>query len=197
MSSSRSEPHVLQCRCQSTPTQPIKNRGGRGGRGTRLLLASSHLIIDHVPLSRRSTVPTPTIETSPAFGRSLRCFFISHRNVCSSLLFPLLVPFACGHHLSPRIGIVFSLAIWCTTLLPATFVYFPHSPTLLPATFLLVHFTSSQCVSPTPPLLTHLGTSVHLLPPPPGYWYTVVLPATGRSRSPTRKPQFQRFRRVQ
>ena len=31
LSSSRSERHVLQCRCQPTPTQPIQNRSG-GGR---------------------------------------------------------------------------------------------------------------------------------------------------------------------
>ena len=49
----------------------------------------------------------------------------------------------CGHHLSPRIVIVFSLLkLWCTEFLHVTFVYFPHL--LTHPVLLLVHFTFSQ-----------------------------------------------------
>ena len=39
----------------------------------------------------------------------------------------------------------------------------------------------------------HTGTSVHLLPPPPGYWYT---PFFWQVQVPYTKSQFQRFREV-
>ena len=47
------------------------------------------------------------VETPPTFGRSLRFIHIRHRNrslILSSSCFAV-----CGHHLAPRIAIVFSL----------------------------------------------------------------------------------------
>ena len=69
----------------------------------------SHLTIDHASLSRRSTVPTPIVETPPAFGCSLRF----SPPMLHKKLFAHLLPRSCfavyGHHLSPRISTVFSL----------------------------------------------------------------------------------------
>ena len=81
--------------------------GGRGGGGrTHLLLAlfvwslTTHLLRDGAPFLL-------LLETPPTFGRSLRFLHILHKNC---LLFLSLSCFAvCGHHLSPRIAIVFSL----------------------------------------------------------------------------------------
>ena len=76
-----------------------------GGGGAYLLLALSLLAIDHASLSRRGTVPT-LIETPPTFGRSLRLFHTLHE----LFAYPFPSCFAvCGHHLIPRIAIVFSL----------------------------------------------------------------------------------------
>ena len=47
------------------------------------------------------------IETPTTFGRSLRFFHILHGN-CLLILSPSCFA-VCGHHLSPRIAIVFSL----------------------------------------------------------------------------------------
>ena len=67
-SSSCSERHILQHRCQPTPTQHIYiyNIGFFKGGGTHLLLALViwPLTIDHASLSRRSTVPTCNRDTS-------------------------------------------------------------------------------------------------------------------------------------
>ena len=38
-----------------------------------------------------------------------------------------------------------------------------------------------------------MGMSVHLLPPPPGYWHTYIFLLSGRSRSPTRNRTFSVF----
>ena len=71
-----------------------------------MLLALDILTIDHASLSRPSNVPTPH-KTPPTFGRSLRFPHMLHVNF---LLISTPCCFAfCGHYLSPRITIVFSL----------------------------------------------------------------------------------------
>ena len=72
----------------------------------------------------------------------------------------------CGHHLSPRIAIVFSLLCSVPNFSLPPFVYFPQSPPLRthpvpPCTFHILPLC--EFYSPLP---CHKGTSVHLLPPP-------------------------------
>ena len=66
----------------------------------------SRVAIDHTSFWRRSAVLL-LIETPPTFGRSLRFFHILHRN-CLLILSPSCFA-VCGHHLSPKIALVFSL----------------------------------------------------------------------------------------
>ena len=63
----------------------------------------SHLTIDHASLSRRSTVPTPDRHLQHLGAH----FHILHRNF--SLILSPSCFIVCGHHLFPRIAIVFSL----------------------------------------------------------------------------------------
>ena len=78
LSSSRGERHVLQYRCQPTPTQPIHIKtnnayiggGGWGGGGYSLVACLCHSTIDYASLSRRSTVPTPNRDTSNTWAVS-------------------------------------------------------------------------------------------------------------------------------
>ena len=65
------------------------------------LACLSRLIIDHASISRRSTVPPPI------FGRSLRFFHILRTDYL--LILPPSCFAVCGHRLSPRIAVVFSL----------------------------------------------------------------------------------------
>ena len=66
----------------------------------------SHLPIGHASLSRRSTVPTPNRNTSNN-GAVITIFPCNTLN-CLFILSPSYFT-VCGHHLSPRIVIVFSL----------------------------------------------------------------------------------------
>ena len=76
------------------------------GGGTHLLLAlvisslTTHPFRDGAPFLL-------LVQTRTTFGRSLLFFHILHRN-CSLTLSPACFA-VCGHHLSPRIAIVFSL----------------------------------------------------------------------------------------
>ena len=80
---------------------------GLGG-GTHLLLAFlSHLAIDHAHPFRDGAPFLLLIETPPTFGCSVRFFHILHKK-CLLILFPSCFA-VCGHHVSPRIAIVFSL----------------------------------------------------------------------------------------
>ena len=64
------------------------HRGGRGGKSRgHLLLALSHLTIDHASLSRRSTVPTPNRDTSNDWALITPFLHILHKN-CSLILPP-------------------------------------------------------------------------------------------------------------
>ena len=67
-----------------------------------------HMTIDHASLSRRSTFLL-LIETPPTIGRSSRCFHILHTTRNFWLVLSPSCEAVCGHHLSPRTAIVFSL----------------------------------------------------------------------------------------
>ena len=155
--------------------------------------------IDHAPLPRRSTVPTPNslTETPPTFGRSVRFFHALHKN--KLMLFPSCL--AVGrHHLSLRIAIVsrscltyqnfpcnirqFSLSPPLTHSVPPRIVYIlPHNAgsTIVCfatwtdlRTFFLLHPTTG---------IRYYGTTVLR------YYGTTVLRylflLSGKSRSPT------------
>ena len=95
----------------SAAPEAEQNRGGgrgRGGGAHSLVACLSRLTVDHAPLSRRSTVPTPLIDTPPTFGRSSRFFSIHYIKNCLLILSPSSFA-VCSHHISPRIAIVFSL----------------------------------------------------------------------------------------
>ena len=92
--------NVLQCLCQQMPTHTqIYCRPGGRGEGTRLLLA-----LDNGPLTMRPFRDGAPflllIETPPTYI----CYIES---VCESYRSPSWFV-VCGHHLSPRIAIVFS-----------------------------------------------------------------------------------------
>ena len=80
----------IACTTREAPVRYSLSRYGRGGGGGRggLICGSplSHLTIDHASLSRRSTVPIPSIDTPPPFGRSVRLFHILHEKIVSHLL---------------------------------------------------------------------------------------------------------------
>ena len=88
-----------------------KREGGRGGTYS-FVACHSHLTIDHASLSRRRNVSTPNRDTSNSWALTSLFPFIT--------LFFLLVLCtscfaACGHHLSPRISIVFSVLLYQTS----------------------------------------------------------------------------------
>ena len=82
--------------------------GGEGGSVYSFLLLALVVrpLATHHPF--RDGAPSPLlIETPPTFGRSLRFSHVLHRKgllILSPSCFAV-----CGHHLSPRIAIVFSL----------------------------------------------------------------------------------------
>ena len=80
---------------------------GRGGAGYSFVACPSHLTIDHASLSRRSTLPSPNRDTSNIWALITLIPHILHRN-CVLILSPSRFA-VCGHHISPRIAIVFSL----------------------------------------------------------------------------------------
>ena len=81
------------------------DRGWGGLGGTRSLPA--FVIWPLITHPFRDGAPFPLlIETPPTFGRSLRFFHILHRN-CLLILSPSCFA-VCGHHISPRIVIIFS-----------------------------------------------------------------------------------------
>ena len=84
--------------------------GGGGGSVLIFLLELSHLTVDHASRSGRSgTAFLLLIETPPTFERSIRFFHILRITFFFLLvLFPSSLA-VCGHHLSRRIAIVFSL----------------------------------------------------------------------------------------
>ena len=76
------------------------------GGGVSFVGCLSHLIIDHISLSRRSTVPTPNRHLQRLGAH--RVFPIHYIETLSLILSPSCFA-VCGHHLSPRIGIAVSL----------------------------------------------------------------------------------------
>ena len=133
-----------------------------------LVACLSHLTIDHASLSIPSTVPTPNRHLQH-LGAHYFLIHMLHRNVLL-ILSPSCFA-VCGHHLSPRIAIVFSL------LSSVPNFSMPHSSIFLISyhiPFLLVYFTFSHYVSSTL-LRCHKCTSVHHLPPPLDYWYARYL----------------------
>ena len=104
-------------------------------------------------------------ETPPIFGRSICFFHILHRN-CLLFLSPFCFA-VCGHHISPRIAIVFSLL---SSL--------PNSSMSHTSNFLISSNASRSslkfhilllCESYS--LLCHMGTYLWPRLPPPDYWY--------------------------
>ena len=87
--------------------------GEEGGGGGGVLICCLQAIpinlsIDHAPLSRRRTVPAPNNgDTSDIWVLVTRFFHILNMN-CVLILSPSRFA-VCGHHLSPRIAVVFSL----------------------------------------------------------------------------------------
>ena len=88
--------------------------------GVFICVHVSRLTIDHASLSRRSTVPTPNRDTSNIWALITLLPYTQHRN-CLLILSPSCFA-VCGHHLSPRIAIVFSLLSESTKLCYATYV---------------------------------------------------------------------------
>ena len=137
-----------------------RDMGGRGG---------THLLLDSVvwPLTThpfRDGAPfLLLIETPPTFRRSLRFFRVLHRN-CLLILSPFCFT-VCGHHLSPRIAIVFSLL----SSLPNSNSSMSHTSNSSspPLTHPVVYFTFSYYVSPTLyGCATQAHTCSHVLPLP-------------------------------
>ena len=96
---------------------------GAGGGGAYPFVAClSHMTIDHASLLRRSTVPTPNRDTSNFWALITLFLYIT------SKLFANLIPFVfgrlCGHHLSPRIAIVFSLLTSVSNYRPTRIRYY-------------------------------------------------------------------------
>ena len=83
-----------------------------------------------------------------------------HRNILN-ILSPSCFA-VCGHHLPPRIAIVFSILPTCTKLLHVTFVNFPHPLLLKHIPFLLVYSTISHYVSST--LIWRGWEAFHVIP---------------------------------
>ena len=105
----------------------------------------NHLTIDHASLSRRSTVLTPDGDTSSIWAFDTFFFFPFTTYFFFLTLSPSCFAF-CGHHLSPRIAIVFLLLSRVPNFLHITFVYADYL-LLQHILFLLVHFTFSHNVS--------------------------------------------------
>ena len=78
-----------------------------GGAAYSFVVCLSRLAIDHASLSRQSTVPAPNRDTSKIWALFIFFPYITWKAFCY-LISPSCSA-ACGHHLSPRIGIVFSL----------------------------------------------------------------------------------------
>ena len=89
----------------------VTNVGGpicsRVGSAYSFVACLNIVTFEHESLARRGTFPTPSRDTPKQLGRSRRCFHVLHRNF-SVFLSPSCFA-ACGHHLSPKIAIVFSL----------------------------------------------------------------------------------------
>ena len=84
----------------------FRTAGLSSGGGYSFVDRLRHLTIDHASLSRRGTVPPSNRDTSN-ISALIRLSHILHEHY---LLFVSPSCFAaCGHHLSPRIAIVFSL----------------------------------------------------------------------------------------
>ena len=128
-----------ECLGSFPPPGGLHIEKGRRGRGGVLgFVCLSHSTIEHASLSRRSTVATPNRDTSNSWA--LITILPYTRNL------PLILPpscfAACGHHLSRKIAIVFSLL----SSVP-NFPMSHHSMFLIP--FLFVHFTISHYVTST------------------------------------------------
>ena len=67
--------NVVRDIAQEAPTN--KDSGRRSGVGTPFVAFFSILTVDRAPLSRRSTIPTPKIDTSNIWGRSTNFQYIS------------------------------------------------------------------------------------------------------------------------
>ena len=86
---------------------------------------------------------------------------------------------ACCHFLSPRITIVFSLVSTVVYQLPPCHICL-YAPSLLsthpvpPCTFHIILLCEFYSL-----LFYQTGASVHLLPPPPGSWYTSFIILAG------------------
>ena len=159
-----------------------------GGGAYPFVACLSHLTIDHASLSRRDTVPTPNRDTSNIWAliSFFRCYLESFLLIFSPCCFAV-----CGHHLSPRIAIVFSLLCSVPNLSMSHSSIFLISSTTSRSSLSISHSPTSEFYSL---LLCHKGTSVLF---PPDYWHTVLLPPSfWQVQVPYTKSQFQRFRVV-
>ena len=159
--------------------------GIAGGGGTHLLLALVIWPLTTHPFRDRALFLL-VVETPPTIGRSLRFFNRLHRNLLL-ILSPSCFT-VCGHHLSPRIAIVFSL------LSRAPNFSMPHSSIVLvfSKTYLV-----PPCIFHTLSLREFYSTALsqgHVCP----YLSSLRLLAylillSGKSRSPTRNRSFSVF----
>ena len=101
---------------------PRKSVLGRWTRGYSFVACLSNLTVDHASLSRRSTVPTPNRDLQHLSAHHV--FFICLHRFFLLMLSPCCFA-VCGHHLTPRIAIFFSL------LCSAPNFSMPHSSTFL------------------------------------------------------------------
>ena len=123
-------------------------------------------------------------ETPPTFGRSLCLFHILHRN-CLLILSPSCFA-VCGHHLSPRIAIVFSVL----SSLPSSSMFrtssFLSPPLTHPVPPCVFHILL-LCESSSP-FLCHTGT--YFVATSSSRLLIYLFLFSGRSRSPTRDRNF-------
>ena len=165
-----------------------RGRGGGGGR-THLLLALVIRPLTTHP-SRDAALFLLPIETPPTFGSSLRFLHILHKN-CLLMLSPSCFA-VCGHHLSPRIAIVFSLL----SSLPNSSM--SHTSNCLISSSNA--FRSSLYISHCPTMGVILSVVLqhgHIFVATSSFSPTLVyiFLLSGRSRSPTRKRSFSFFSR--
>ena len=135
---------------------------GRGGGAYSCIVCLSHFTNDYAPLSRRSTVPTPNRDNSNSWA--LITLFPYYMDT-----FVIILSSSCfaafGHHLSPRIAIVFSLlAIVPNSSMSHSSISLFSSSTSRPSLY-ISHYPTMWVIFSI--ALPH-GHPVHL-PPPPGY----------------------------
>ena len=93
-----------QCVFGGEVVEVVGRRGG--GEAYSFVACLSHLTIDHASLPRRSTVPTPNRHLQQLGAHYASSTY--HIEMVLLILSPSCFA-VCGHHLPPRIAIVFSL----------------------------------------------------------------------------------------